>query len=463
MSSTPALPKSPTRSSASRRLADFDRFCAQYVGLRLEPFQRRIVRELFAGRRELLCLIPRGNGKTTLFSAVGLFHALTTRDPAVYVAAGSRDQARITFEIARKMAARHAELDKRVTPRWNELRINDGFLRVLSSDAPRAHGLQPTLALVDELHAHANDDLYVALRTALGKRTSAQLATISTAGHNEHSTLGRLRAKALALPDVRRKGALTIARDGGGSFALLEWACRPDDDLDDVRVVKRANPASFVTEAWLREQANSPGLHPSEYARWHANVWTATEHAWLPTGAWQACAADYTIEPGEPVFVGVDIGGSRAASAVVWVTPDLRVGCAIYQGDDAVLRVTDRLRALANTLTIREIAYDPWRFQQAALELEQEGLPVVQYPQSNDRMVPATERLYAAIVERRIKHPSDPDLDRHLTLTVARDTPRGLRIDKQRTRDQIDGAVALAMAVDRAEQKSAPVELLGWL
>jgi hypothetical protein len=46
---------------------------------------------------------------------------------------------------------------------------------------------------------------------------------------------------------------------------------------------------------------------------------------------------------------------------------------------------------------------------------------------------------------------------------VARDTPRGWRIDKPHGRAQIDALIALAMAVERAEQRPEPVRLLGWL
>ena len=160
------------------------------MGLEIEPFQRLILSHVFAGRRELLVLIPRGNGKTSLFAALALFHLLSVEAPAIYCAAAGREQARLLFESARAMAASRPELERRVTPRYNELRVAGGFLRVLSSDAPRAHGLQPTLALVDELHAHQSPDLYVALRTALGKRKGAQLATFSTAGYDHGSRSG---------------------------------------------------------------------------------------------------------------------------------------------------------------------------------------------------------------------------------------------------------------------------------
>ena len=121
------------------------------------------------------------------------------------------------------------------------------------------------------------------------------------------------------------------------------------------------------------------------------------------------------------------------------------------------------MRELAATYDVREVAYDPWRFQQGALELQEAGLLVVEFPQSNTRMVPASERLYAAVVEGRLKHPNDPHLNAHVAAAVARDTPRGWRLDKTKGTEQIDAVVALAMAVEAAEQKPPPVELLGWL
>jgi phage terminase large subunit-like protein len=97
------------------------------------------------------------------------------------------------------------------------------------------------------------------------------------------------------------------------------------------------------------------------------------------------------------------------------------------------------------------------------LELGERGIPITEFPQSNARMGPASERLHAAIVEGRLRHPDDPTLNSHVRQAVARDTPRGWRLDKLKSRDQIDAVVALAMAVEAAENKPAPVEILGWL
>jgi hypothetical protein len=103
--------------------------------------------------------------------------------------------------------------------------------------------------------------------------------------------------------------------------------------------------------------------------QFHARVTGTGEGAWLPPGACTACNdTTYEVEEGEPIFVGVDVGGSRASTAVIGVTEDLRVAvCEVFQGDGAVLRVPDVLLQLADRYGVREVAYDPWRFKSEAL------------------------------------------------------------------------------------------------
>jgi hypothetical protein len=51
----------------------------------------------------------------------------------------------------------------------------------------------------------------------------------------------------------------------------------------------------------------------------------------------------------------------------------------------------------------------------------------------------------------------------HAADAIARHSRRGWRIDKPNPRTNIDAVIALCMAVERAEFKPEPVELLGWL
>ena len=182
-------------------MVSFGDFC-DTIGLDLEPFQRLIAKAAAGPEREFVALLPRGNGKSTLLAAIGIHHLLTVPNAAVYVAASSREQARIIYEIAAafvrqldhpNLVVRHHEIRYCEDP--DVAKVFSRHLRVLAADAPRLHGLTPSLCLVDELHAHASDDVYVALSTAAIKRPGSKLLIISTAGSGPDTPLGRLRAR----------------------------------------------------------------------------------------------------------------------------------------------------------------------------------------------------------------------------------------------------------------------------
>jgi phage terminase large subunit-like protein len=147
----------------------------------------------------------------------------------------------------------------------------------------------------------------------------------------------------------------------------------------------------------------------------------------------------------------------------VWVNEDLHVGVETWSGDDAVLEVSAFVGELAERYHVVEAGYDPWRAGQMALEWEQRGITAVQFPQSDSRMIPASERLYDAIVHQQIIHPDDPQLNIHVHAAVARQSRRGWRLERPDRSTNIDGVVALAMAVDSHSHAAQPVELLAWL
>ena len=128
-----------------------------------------------------------------------------------------------------------------------------------------------------------------------------------------------------------------------------------------------------------------------------------------------------------------------------------------------MLDIAEVVRELAARYTIAECAFDPWRAGQIGQELEQRGIRVSQFPQSDGRMVPASQGLYDAIVEGRLVHPDDPRLNAHVAAAVARHGRRGWRIDKAGRADKIDAVVALCMALDRTENRPQPAQLIGWL
>ena len=366
------------------------------------------------------------------------------------------------------MVTANRALERHVAVRYRELRAHGGHLRILSSDGPRAHGLRPTLAIVDELHAHRDPEFYVALRTALGKLPGARLLTISTAGHDLESVLGRLRARALSLPGVERYGhADQRERSARGSFALLEWACDPGRPISPIPTsVKAANPATWVSREWLAEQVHAPGVHPLELARYHANVWTDSETSWLPSGAWQRLRGDAEISKGETILrVGVDVGGERSGTAVAIVSDDGRVRSWVWQGDAAVLDAADHLRALRARYRLRRRRLRPVALSdRGARVLEREGVPMVKVPQTPEAMTLPRERLYASIVQGELVHDGDPVLASHVARRHGQEHARaGGGSCASRARAQIDAAIALAIANTLRLSPRARAQFVGFL
>ena len=311
--------------------------------------------------------LGRGNDKTTTAALIGLHHLLVTPGASIAVGAASRDQGRIAYERMRGFAE-HPLLADDVTVRHLELRAEGGgLLRVIPSDGPRAHGLSPTLCLADEVWAwKESGELLEALLTSLAKRPDARLLAISTSAARLDTPLGQWRARALGQDDVRRDGVFLEAR---GRVHWMEWSAPEDADLDDYALAARVNPAARFTAAVMAEaRQRVPEL---TYRQFHLCQFGVSEAQWLPPGSWQACRDDEPVDDEAPVVLGIDVGGSRAASAVIGVTRDLQVAeIHVFQGDEAVLDVTAAVEEIASRRPIIEAAYDPWRYRGEALRLE---------------------------------------------------------------------------------------------
>jgi phage terminase large subunit-like protein len=434
----------------------------ELIGEPLEPHEKRIARAHFGPEREVYAILPRGNLKTTLAAKIGLHHLLTVPAAAVTLGAASRDQARIAYERM-KGFAQHPALDDMLVIRHLELRYEneDGMrlLRVIPADGPRAHGLSSTLYIGDEIWAWSGIELLEAMLTGLVKNPRARFLGISTPAARLDSALGRARARALA-GTVKRAGARIEAVAPGVRW--LEWSLPEDKALDDYQAIKQANPAAYITVDALREQARR--VTPLSFAQFHAGRWGIGEGAWLPPGAWSACAGATEFVDGEPIWAGVDVGGARSATAVVWMNKALQVGVRIFQGEDAITWAFHEVKDLAERFQLVEVVYDPWRAAMLARGWEQHRIQCTQFNQSDSRMCPASAALYDAVVERSITHPDDDDLNRHVALAIAKQKPRGWRLDKANEQDQIDGAVTLAMVLEAATAPPPePTRVLGWL
>lgn len=467
-------------------VAVFGRFCGALKledgsTFQLEPFQRRMLSDYFAGTTETLILIPKKNGKSTLLAALALYHLASTPDAECVIAAASRDQATIMLNQARGFIKRAFGLQIRMRVKQREIvSLRDGGrVRVLASDVDTADGVIPTLALVDELHRHKSADLYGVFRDGLGPR-GGQMITISTAGDDSESPLGVMRTAAYGLPTVEQEGTHRYARSADAAYVLHEWALEPEADRADMRVVKTANPAPWHTLEALARRHDSPSMTPWQWARFACGVWLQGEDTAIGPVEWAACASDEAPPEGLSWRIGLDVGWKEdttaivphalAADGVVWVgkpvvlVPPAQKGVALSKR-----AILEAITGLAGTLKVREIVLDPENDGEVlAQDLEQVGFAVVAHSQKPAPMAQAAARLYAAVSDQKLRHPRDPVLTRHALNAHRKSVDSGewrfVKENKQ-SRKHIDALIALAMVhnVAVSEQGRSEEPLMAWI
>lgn len=161
----------------------------------LELWQKAITAALFGfvdkdtGLREyrqLILIVARKNGKSTFASCLGLFLLVADGEagPEIYSAATKKDQAKIIWREACSMIKKSPALNKKLDLRVSVIRsrFNEGTFEPLGSDSDKLDGLNVHGALIDELHALKDKNLYDVLIDGMTAREQPLCIITTTAG-----------------------------------------------------------------------------------------------------------------------------------------------------------------------------------------------------------------------------------------------------------------------------------------
>ena len=189
---------------ADRHIEFIERFCKQPSGklgqpLRLELFQKARFQAIFGfvddnnlrQYNEVLIIEGRKNGKTTETAAVELDMLVDDKEgsPQIYNLATMLDQAKLGFNAAHKMVKQSPLLRKHIRKRAADLyfSMNMGFIKALASNSNSLDGLDTHCAVIDELAAIKDRDIYDLVKQSMGARSQPLLFTITTNGFIRNS------------------------------------------------------------------------------------------------------------------------------------------------------------------------------------------------------------------------------------------------------------------------------------
>jgi len=236
--------------------------------------------------------------------------------------------------------------------------------------------------------------------------------------------------------------------------------------------------APWQTEAW-REQMRAT-MRPNAYLRMIENRFVSSESAFFDMDSWDACVRPDVRPVLESrdltAWAAVDASHKRDHTAVVvvaWDKDAKRVRLVAHRvfkpstknPIDFERDVEEEVLRVHRAYRLKTCRYDPWQMQASAQRLSRQGVPMEEFPQTNDRLTAIGQNLYDLVEGRNIDLYRAKDLRDAASKAIAKETPRGWRIAKEKAVHKIDLIVALAMAahaaVERGERTLRALDIPG--
>jgi len=453
--------------------------------------------------------VGRKNGKTTLIAGCALAAAIFDEEQAgqIYFAATKRDQARIGFEEAARMASKSPILKTVCTVNKHDIYIEryDSKLTYLSADSRSLDGLNASFCAIDEYAFHRDDSVSNVLRSSMQARKNPLHLTITTAGTFKGACYELQKTVKQILDGTKQDAA---------QFGIIYEL----DETDNWQTQKnwiKANPSlgATITKDSLKKQfiqaKNIGGSYQTEFKIKHLNTWVSASKTWIPAEMWQANKQDKDVS-GLTCFAGLDLASVSDLTALVLLFKENDIYHArgfywlpketyeaellsdpahpysrFIEQDNFILtegNVTDYayIRKLITGVTytptgetysednllnkhdLKRIAYDRYNSTQIAIDLTNDGAPLAPYGQGFVSMSAPTKQLEVLVRSGKLKHDGDKVLSWSLqNVELRTDAAGNIKPDKGkaagkgRRQNKIDPIVSLVMALGES-MKEAP-------
>jgi phage terminase large subunit-like protein len=105
----------------------------------------------------------------------------------------------------------------------------------------------------------------------------------------------------------------------------------------------------------------------------------------------------------------------------------------------------------ATIYSLQELAYDPFKATEITQRIEAEGIVVIPFRQGPLSFGAASAEMERLVLKQGIAHGGNPVLAWMMSNVVMRiDSNANAKPDKEKSREKIDGVIAMLMALDRA-------------
>jgi phage terminase large subunit-like protein len=423
----------------------------------------------------------KGNAKTPVAAAIGLYGLLMDGEMAaeIYSVATGIEQARICWRDADRMVAASPDLRELIYRGKDNLAYaaTYSWFRPLTKEKRGKSGPRPHFVIFDEEHEYADAVVVNKMRAGMKRRRQPLSLGITNAGYDRTSICWQHHEHA-------RKMLEGIV-DDQRFFAFVCGLDEHDDPLTDPTCHIKANPnlGIIIQQEYLDRQVENARHIPSEtnaVLRLNFCVWIQAHTPAWDMAKWRECGTVLQVTDadlvGRPCYGGLDLGQNDdfAAWARLWELENrLAIKLRFWLPRAALRKYPDRPYAeweragilevtdgdttdldlieeavLEDTREsgVLEIAYDKRFAQQLALHLQGAGVTMVDTPQGYalNESIKSVQKLIADVA---LAHGDDKILTWMMDNAVLRQgRNKEVRLDKEASKEKIDGPVAVVMA-----------------
>ena len=440
--------------------------------------------------RKVYFEVARKNGKSEEAAVVCAYMLLKDSEHGaeIYTAATKHDQAKIVFDAAKEMIRKMREDSAKV----RELTVmgvlnvsvltTNSKLEPISSRSEKQDGLNPHLGIIDEYHAHNSSDLLEVIQTGMGSRSQPLLFIITTAGfEKQYPCYSEERATAL--------NVLEGLKIDDSLFTVI-YTLDDGDDWRDENVWIKSNPNIGITPTWdfMRQQCqqaiNQGVTKEVQFKTKNLNIWTNSSMAWISNEHFSKCKSILPELKGRECYGGLDLASTKDLNAFILLFPPTEketkfiVKCWYWlpkatienkkeianyiqwERDGLIkaagIEVTDQrqitfdiINEIAKEYNIKSFAFDRHLAYNGLIQdLKDSGLEGFEFGQGFLSMSEPTKELERLFLSGGIAHDGNKVLEWNCSNIEISVNPAGdIKMDKSKSKEKIDGMVALAMAL----------------
>ncbi|CCG56178.1 putative phage terminase large subunit [Brachyspira pilosicoli WesB] len=496
----------------------------------LESWEQFIIASIFGWRRKENKLrrykkayvqVSRKNGKTTFASGIGNY-CFFCDSPAeagveIYYIATKKDQAKIAWSESERQIRKAKALNKEAitykqTSTITKKKDTASKSKPLGQDSNTEDGLNPHLVIVDEYHAHPDNELLNVLESGMGARRQPLTFIITTAGFDKTSVCFSEYeyAKQILQGSLNNDEYFCIIYEPDNIKDIWIFMSEYKEKLNNNQntqeqeelinnIIFQANPNINISvkDSYLKyrlfEGLDKPAQRTDILTK-NLNVWTQASEVWISSDRWLKSYLHQNINinelKGKRACIGLDLATTRDIAAYVlcfdtvdndpyillprffmpkenirqrskedrvpyelWASQGL---ITLTNGDIIDFDIIESsILQDAKDFEIIEIAYDPWKAIEIITHLESEGFKMQQVRQSFavGGLSEGTSLFEKTIDERKLLHGNNLVLNWMISCcevkTDGRDNYLPVKPDRRKSYKRIDGVVASIMALHR--------------